>query len=78
MSCIMPFSARNFKEAAKPKERDIKAYLEQKKYNIMFLKRCLAHTAFYSRNQQDLWLTRPHESFQMAPVKPRTIDRLMF
>lgn len=38
----------------------------------MFLKRCLAHTAFYSRNQQDLWLTRPHESFQMAPVKPRT------
>lgn len=53
MSCIMPFSARNFNEAAKPKERDIKTYMEQKK-KIMFLKRCLAHTAFYSRNQQDL------------------------
>lgn len=35
MSCIMPFSARNFNEAAKPKERDIKTYMKQKKNYVL-------------------------------------------
>lgn len=59
-------------------KKEISKHIWSRKKKIMFLKRCLAHTAFYSRNKQVFWLTRPHESFQMAPVKPRTIGKDMF